>query len=183
LQPEPDEYLFERIRSGDREAIAQLYRRYKEGLYSYCYRLLKDTAQAEDAVHDTFIHVCNSVYYVKEPLALRSWLFRVARNEALMKLRGRRESTDGGMEELWDDNTPLTLLEEKDTAGIVGRCVEMLRIEYREVLVLREFEQMSYAEIAGIAGTTESSVKSRLFKARKALAGKLEPWFRERAPQ
>lgn len=108
-------------------------------------------------------------------------MFQIARNEALMKLRRNKESSNGGMDDVWDDNTPLTVLEHNDIIGIVERSVNNLKVEYREVLLLREYDQLSYAEIADITGATTSAVKSRIFKARKALAETLGPWFKERA--
>jgi RNA polymerase sigma-70 factor (ECF subfamily) len=78
---------------------------------------------------------------------------------------------------VWDNETPLSALEQTQTAEIVQLCVSRLKMEYQEVILLREFEQLTYAEIAGVTGASESAVKSRLFKARKALAGKLSPYF------
>lgn len=181
MQPESDELLLERIRVGNRDALSHLYQRYHGRLFAFCYRLLKNTAHAEDAVQDTFVKICSSVHSLEKSKALRSWMFQIARNEALMKLRRNKESSNGGMDDVWDDNTPLTVLEHNDIIGIVERSVNNLKVEYREVLLLREYDQLSYAEIADITGATTSAVKSRIFKARKALAETLGPWFKERA--
>lgn len=180
MQPESDEQLLERIRDGSRDALARLYERYKGRLYAFCFRLLKNEAKAEDAVHDTFVKICNGAYAIENAQSFRPWIFRVARNEAFTMMRHKKSAGDDALEDLWDDNTPLSVLTEKDLQKIVQRCVDELKIEYREVLMLREYEQLSYEQIAMITGNTESSVKSRIFKARKALAKKLEPWFRER---
>jgi RNA polymerase sigma-70 factor (ECF subfamily) len=80
-------------------------------------------------------------------------------------------------ETVWIEETPLTFAQENETKAIVRTCIDALKVEYREVLLLREYEGQSYEEIAAITGNTESSVKSRLFKARKALAEKLKPYF------
>lgn len=80
---------------------------------------------------------------------------------------------------MWSEETPLTLMEHSDVAAIISDCINALKPEYKEVLLLREYDQRSYDEIAMITENTESSVKSRLFKARKALAEKLKPFFKD----
>jgi RNA polymerase sigma-70 factor (ECF subfamily) len=82
-------------------------------------------------------------------------------------------------ETIWTDETPLSIVADGETATIITSCIDAMKLEYKEVLLLREYEQRSYEEIAMITGNTESSVKSRLFKARKALAEKLKPYFKD----
>ncbi|MBI5473239.1 MAG: sigma-70 family RNA polymerase sigma factor [Ignavibacteriae bacterium] len=175
-----DEQLLERIREGDRDALAALYMRYRKRLYVFCLRMLKTEAKAEDAVHDTFLKICNCAHAVENSESFQSWVFRIARNEALMAIRKKREQTDGASDDAWDDETPLSLLTKKNTSEILREMIDDLKAEYREVLLLREYEQFSYEQIAGITSSTESSVKSRLHKARLALAKRAAPFFRER---
>ncbi len=108
----------------------------------------------------------------------RSWLFTIARNEVFKMLRKYRRNGTVDAESVWTDETPLTFAQKNETKVVVMACIDALKAEYREVLLLREYEQRSYEEIAAITGSTESSVKSRLFKARKALAEKLRPYFK-----
>jgi len=76
--------------------------------------------------------------------------------------------------EVWDEESPLDRMVERERAAVVQHCVSLLRPAYREVLILREYEHLSYSEIARITGATESAVKSVLFKARNAIAKKLK---------
>jgi RNA polymerase sigma-70 factor (ECF subfamily) len=101
---------------------------------------------------------------------VRPWLFAVVRNTIF--LRFRKENREGELDDdlLADPDTPESLFEAAERQALSAAILGRLRPEYREVLVLREYEHLSYAEIAGITGDSESSVKSRLFKARKALA-------------
>jgi RNA polymerase sigma-70 factor (ECF subfamily) len=117
------------------------------------------------------------------PESFRGWLFRIARNETLMHLRRNRETELSDPDGIWEADTPLSIMEKTEERIIVQTLLSTLKKEYREVLHLREYQQLSYAEIARITGATESSVKSRIFKARQALAQKLAPWFRERTQQ
>jgi RNA polymerase sigma-70 factor (ECF subfamily) len=85
--------------------------------------------------------------------------------------------------EVWDEESPLDRMVERERAAVVQHCVSLLRPAYREVLILREYEHLSYSEIARITGATESAVKSVLFKARNAIAKKLKLMMNERDEQ
>ena len=176
-----DERLVDRLRAGDQHALGLIYARYKRALFAFCVRLLADDASAQDAVHETFLKLYTSAAGIQHGGALKTWLYRTARNESLLFIRrnGRRAATDA--ESLWIEETPLSLLDESDSALVVRNVLQALKAEYREVLLLREYDLLSYAQIADITGSTESSVKSRIFKARRALASRLAPWFSERS--
>jgi RNA polymerase sigma-70 factor (ECF subfamily) len=105
------------------------------------------------------------------------WLFSIARNEVLMHFRRKRWNGTQSGDDVWDETTPYDLVVSTETREIVQQLLRNLKSEYREVLVLREYEQLSYSQIAQITGDTESSVKSRLFKARKALTIKFKEFF------
>ncbi len=175
-----DEMLLERLRKGEREAFRDLYDRYKGRLYAYCFRLLRNEQDAEDAVHDTFVKLHAGVDSLIHAGAFRMWLYRVARNESFMILRRSRGRSQVDPDDCWDDSTPLQTLVENDTADVVRRCLGMLKTEYRDVLLLREYENLSYAEIAEVSGATVDAVKARIYKARKALAERLKGQFGER---
>lgn len=109
----------------------------------------------------------------------KSWFFTIARNEVFKMIRKHHRNGTVNTESVWTVETPLMSTQANDTHAIVARCIDALKPEYKEVLFLREYEQRSYEEIAAITGNSESSVKSRLFKARKALAEKLKPYFKD----
>ncbi len=168
-----DEQLLQQLRSGDTAAFAELYERYKGRLYAYCLRFLRSEPWAEDAVHNTFLKMYTGVHSITSPHSFRLWIFRVARNEALMILRDRKKEASMDPDAVWDDETPFDIVVRKEVHELAAQLLDKLSIAYREVIVLREFEQLSYAEIAGLTGTTVSSVKSRIFKARKAMEAKI----------
>jgi RNA polymerase sigma-70 factor, ECF subfamily len=176
VEPETDEVLLEGIRAGDAKSFARMYQRYRGPLYAFCFRLTAEMAKAEDAVHESFLKLASGAKNIRTPAALRTWLFRVARNEALAMLRSYRKTlplSESEDEAPWETDTPLSLLESKNTAEIVEQAIRKLKTEYREVILLREFEELSYAEIAEITSATEGAVRARIFKARKALGEKL----------
>ena len=174
-----DEQLVFSLRQGDLDAFEEFYHRYKRHIYTFCLNLAGDPALAEDAAHDCFLKMYDNIRTLNDATQFRSWLFTIARNELFKSLQKNRRNGPLDNESVWTDETPLVLAQNSDLRTIVDKCIGGLRYEYREVLHLREYEQRSYEEIASITGNTESSVKSRLFKARRALAEKLKPFFRE----
>jgi RNA polymerase sigma-70 factor (ECF subfamily) len=168
--PPSDDDLMRALRNGDHAALAELYNRHKHHLYRFALRVAGETAIAEDAIHDAFLKLCERPGQVATPGGARPWLFAVVRNTIF--LRFRKENREGELDDelLADPDTPESILEAAERQALSAAILGRLKPEYREVLVLREYEHLSYAEIAGITGDSESSVKSRLFKARKALA-------------
>jgi RNA polymerase sigma-70 factor (ECF subfamily) len=175
-----DAELLDRLLRGDTRSLGQLYERYRVPLFRFCLRMLKDTARAEDAVHDTFLKLARQHTGIVHPAAFRSWLFRVARNEVFMALRRITPIPLDEEDGVWDPSTPHDILERTEQNVRVHAMLDALRPDYREVLILKEFEDMRYAEIAMVTGSTESAVRSRIFKARRALSERLAGLRKER---
>jgi RNA polymerase sigma-70 factor (ECF subfamily) len=183
LDTRTDAELIADLCAGKPDAFGELYHRYRTPLFAFCVRMLGDRVRAGDLLHDVFLKLYRSAATIRETGALRVWLYHVARNEVLMSIRQKREVADPNPDLIWDDETPLTILEATERKNLLERALESLKAEYREVLLLREEEGLSYTEIAAITGDSESSVKSRLFKARRALAELLVPQVSERKPR
>lgn len=175
--PLTDEQLALRLQSGDVDSIALIYHRFKNGLFLFCVRILSDTSAAEDAVHETFVKMMAQRSQLHQPSALKSWIFTIARNEAFIVLSRRKKYRvlNEHDENVFESDDFSVLYEESERRVIVEKILDQLLPQYKEVLLLREFESMNYMEIAEITGTSISSVKSRLFKARKAMMKKLKP--------
>ena len=180
--PLSDEQLAVRLQHGDSQALTYIYERYKQGLFSFCFRLLGDGNSAEDVVHETFIKVLTEKEKLQNPAVLKSWMFTIARNEAFAILNHRKKTrpiTDD--DEIFSEETPLTTMETNERKIVLETLLNQLLPQYQEVLLLREFESMNYEESAVITGTTISSVKSKLFKARKELMEKAKSYLKEDA--
>ncbi len=165
-----DEELAHKVRAGDPAALSQIYDRYRSGLYRFCVRLLSDSVLADDVVQDTFVALMTKNAQLRDPSVIRSWLFTVARNECLTLLKKRRSTISISEEE--EESVfegPENLLEQKERSETAARMLNALLPQYKEVILLKEYEFMSYEEIAVVTGSTVSSVKSRLFKARRAM--------------
>ncbi len=181
MEPSFDERLVIQLKAGDPEAFGELYFRYRPRLYRFALKLLRDTNQAEDVVQETFLKARNAFQGLNQSSSLLSWLLAITRNEAYGCLRRFRGNGQVNDDNVWDSETPLDEMVGKETVEVVQNMVAQLKPGYREVILLREYEQMSYAEIARVIGDTESAVKARLFKARKALVKKLKPYFGEQS--
>lgn len=142
-------------------------------------RLLDDTQSAEDVVQNVFLKLQSERNSIRNADSLQSWIFTVARNEAFGELRRRKgEALDDDV--VWEGELPDDVLTGKNRREAIESALNALYPSFREVIILREYEQLSYDEIARVTHTTISSVKSRLFKARKALIEKLKPFLQER---
>ena len=139
--------------------------------------MLIDSDAAEDATHDTFMKMFQNISSLQKIDSFLPWLFHIARNEVFMVLRRNKRNGIRTDETVWDETTPHMIAVSSETTELVQRTIQNLKSEYREVLVLREYEQLSYQQIAEITGDTASSVKSRLFKARQAIAKKLKTYY------
>jgi RNA polymerase sigma-70 factor (ECF subfamily) len=185
VQTLTDEQLVEHIRVDQGRGFAHLYHRYKHRVYAYCYRLLRHPQNAEDATQETFLKIHRSFHQLEHPESLHTWIFSIARNEAYTILRRVKpvEELEKAENEVWEEDGPLERIVERERAAIVQLCLSLLRPVYRELLILREYEHLSYSEIARVTGASESAVKSALFKARKAMGKKLESTMNERDEQ
>ncbi|MEK6757156.1 MAG: sigma-70 family RNA polymerase sigma factor [Bacteroidota bacterium] len=172
-----DAQLVECIRLGDARAFAELFNRHKRSVYEYCFRLLQDRDNAADAMQNTFIKMFNSIAGLKSTAAFKVWMFTIARNEVFEHIRRSRSNGLPDEDDLWGEESPYEEYIQQEQTELVQRAIAQLKPDYREVLVLLEYEQLSYSEIASITGATIGSVESRIFKARKALAKKLKPYM------
>lgn len=165
-----DDDLLVGLRSGEPAAISLLFERYRRRLYSYCAWILADTVLAEDVVQNLFATLSSRELSLEKVVSLRPWLFRVARNKCMKELQLRKRghlSLDANG--IWDEENPFDILVKKETGQAIREAVSHLQTIYREAIILREFEEMSYSQIAETVGVPLSTVKFRIFKARDTL--------------
>lgn len=166
------------MQGGDQEAFHGLYLLFHTAVYSYCRSMLSNSDAAKDATQEVFLRVLRDGAGLKDATRFRGWLFGIARHQVLMALRERNNGRHHALDKsVQDGETPLEIASRKDTAEIVVRAVGSLPAASREAILLRDFQHLSYQEIAIATGSTEIAVKSRLHKARKHLAEKLAPYF------
>jgi RNA polymerase sigma-70 factor (ECF subfamily) len=180
--------LVARLRAGEESAFEQLVRSTSGRLLATARRLLRNEEDARDAVQSAFIRAFQSLGRFRQESRLSTWLHRILVNEALMRLRSRKSSEESIDDLLpsfqedghqvretadWSDLADKSL-ERAETAEMVNRLIEQLPESYRTVLVLRDIEGMSNAEIAEMLGISTNLVKVRLHRARQALRTLIE---------
>jgi RNA polymerase sigma-70 factor (ECF subfamily) len=176
-----DQSILTAVRNGDEKGFIALYHRYKGQIYRFCLKMTCDTDAAKDIVQGVFIKVFERHSQIIHDDRLRSWLYTIARNDCLTYLRSmnhRAGLTDADVDEA-SAGRPEPYDREED-AAIVGAAISRLTPDHREVILLREFENMPYTQIAEVLGVSSSIVKSRLFSARQKLYEYLRPLYAER---
>ena len=165
-----DEALMLEFQGGSREAFEQLFARYRGPLYGYFRRRLNGDRRAEDLTQETFLAVIRAADHYEARALVRTYLFAIAMNLLAAERRKRfRDSPQGQPSpEPATTNAP-------DAAVWVRQALEKLDESEREILMRREYEQLSYAEIADLLKLPVNTVRSRLFRARMAMKGFLEP--------
>lgn len=183
-----DQLLVERVQRGDKKAFELLVSKYQRKLLRLVMRLVHDHAEAEDVVQEAFIKAYRALANFRGDSAFYTWLYRIGINTAKNHLvtQGRRAptSTDADIDAaetfadadgLRDINTPESQLATKQIASTVNSAMSSLPEELRNAISLREIEGLSYEEIAELMLCPIGTVRSRIFRAREAIAEKLRP--------
>jgi RNA polymerase sigma-70 factor (ECF subfamily) len=183
-----DQQLVERVQRGDKAAFDLLVIKYQRKIFRLLSRLIRDPTEIEDVAQEAFIKAYRALPNFRGESAFYTWLYRIAINTAknyLVSL-GRRAptTTEADIEdaETFDDgdhlrdlNTPDSMLLTKQVAEAVNRAIDQLPEDLRTAIVLRELEGLSYEEIAESMRCPIGTVRSRIFRAREAIALELRP--------
>ncbi len=185
---EVDQQLVVRAQHGDQQAFGLLVSKYQRKLARLLSRLIRDPAEVEDVAQETFIKAYRALGSFRGDSAFYTWLYRIGINTAknFLVSQGRRAPTRTefdseeaeGFEEgelLRDNNTPERVLLSKQIGETVNSAMEALPEELRTAIMLREIEGMSYEDIAKMMDCPIGTVRSRIFRAREAVAEKLRP--------
>ena len=189
--PDADAPLVERVKLGDVKAFEMLVVKYQRRIERLIGRMVRDVDLVPDIAQETFIRAYRAIPKFRGESAFYTWLYRIAVNtakKALMELKrdplvseSSRASRDDDDEtsrvenELSDGETPDSVLASKQIAAAVNFAIEALSEELRQAITLREIEGLSYEEIAEMMNCPIGTVRSRIFRAREAIALKLRP--------
>jgi RNA polymerase sigma-70 factor (ECF subfamily) len=195
--PEFEAECIRRILAGERQLFHDLIRSCEKGIYLMLLALLRNESEAEDAAQDTAIKVFQNLHKFRGESQFRTWVLSIARNEGLGRLRKqgtrREDSLDAETDEQTGDYTPAILtswrevpseaLERKELGAMLRTAIEELPPIYRNVVLLRDIEEMDVRETATALGIAEGAVKVRLHRARALLQKHLAPRLAGFAPK
>ncbi|MFO0857808.1 MAG: sigma-70 family RNA polymerase sigma factor [Phycisphaerales bacterium] len=192
-----DASLVARLRAGEDSAFEEMTRAYTARLYAMAYRMLGNESDASDAVQDAFLGAFKTLSTFDGRSQLSTWLTRIVINKCLMKLRSKRRRPECSIEPLLptfkEDGHPTTWTSrwkgetqeegrgsiDPALARLIREKVEELPEQYRQVLLLRDIQQLSTEEAAHSLGDTPNAVKVRLHRARQALRALIDPYMSE----
>lgn len=162
---------------GDAEvALRQLHDEYSHKLFNYTLSILRSREDAEDAVQTTFMNAFGSLQAGRVPRQEASWLFRIAKNVCLNRIRTQQRKPSQTLEgiDIASQRSVEDVLEQRLHAVALRRALECLPEQQRKAIIMREWQGASYSEIATALETTQGAVESLIFRARRQLAVAIE---------
>jgi RNA polymerase sigma-70 factor (ECF subfamily) len=186
-----DALLVARVKQGDVRAFEMLVVKYQRRIERLIGRMVRDTDLVQDIAQESFIRAYRAIPQFRGESAFYTWLYRIAVNtakkalvdlkrdplvtESALASREDDEETSRVENELTDGETPEALLASKEIAAAVNSAIEALSEDLRQAITLREIEGLSYEEIAEVMNCPIGTVRSRIFRAREAIAARLRP--------
>ena len=174
-----DEADVARARAGDTAAFAALVRRHQDRVFGFILRMLDARDEAMELTQDVFVKAWQALPGWRPEARFSTWLLQIARNAALDQLRRRRvvqfAPLDDGMDVADTAPGPEARYASRQRQALLENALQQIAAEHREILLLREVEDLSYGELAAVLGVAEGTVKSRLARARAALLENFRP--------
>jgi RNA polymerase sigma-70 factor (ECF subfamily) len=173
MQKAQDAQLITRIAAQDQAALRGLYARHQARVFRFLLRLVRQEAIAEELTNEVFMEAWRHAASFEGKSSAATWLLSIAHHRAVSSLRRRREQSWNEEEaaEIADaEDDPEVQLQKTDKASLLRRCLEALSPEHREVIDLVYYHEMSIGEVSSIVGIPESTVKTRMFYARKRMS-------------
>jgi RNA polymerase sigma-70 factor (ECF subfamily) len=176
-----DEIIVERALTGDAEAFGELVRRWERRIFALTYGMLGREEDARDATQETFLAAFRNLRGFRGEAKVSSWLHRIAVNQCISRQRRSKVRSESALEEEHETSfttprsySPAHLAEGRQETVAVRRAINSLPVELRQVVVMKEFEELTFREIADVLDLPLSTVKSRLYTALKQLQMRLQ---------
>ena len=186
-----DVTLVRQAKAGEEAALTELIRRHQGRVYQHALRLMGNAQDAEEVLQDTILQVYRNLDLFEERVRFSTWVYRIATNEALMRLRKASRKREVFLEDAtavdpWGDEvrdfarSPLDDVLDQEIAERLREVLAELPEEYRAVFTMRDIDGLSNAEVADVLGISVPAVKSRLHRSRLHLRNRLSRIFRAR---
>ena len=179
-----DEIIVERALTGDAQAFGEIVRRWERRIFALTYGMLGREEDARDATQETFLAAFRNLRGFRGEAKVSSWLHRIAVNQCISRQRRSKVRSESALEDEQETNansfatpthhSPAHVTEGRQQTVAVRRAVNSLPLELRQVVVMKEFEELTFREIADVLDLPLSTVKSRLYTALKQLQMRLQ---------
>jgi len=179
-----DEQLVEQAVSDNPEAFGEIVKRWERKIFALCYGILNREDEAKDAAQETFIAAFRNLAKFRGDAKVSSWLHRIAVNQCLTTKRREKSRSESFLDDETNEeervfvaplnSSPARKTEQNERLGLVRQAVSALPFDLKQVIVMKEFEEMTFQEISETLELPLSTVKSRLYTALKQLRLKLE---------
>ena len=179
-----DEIIVERALTGDAEAFGEIVRRWERRIFALAYGMLGREEDARDATQETFLAAFRNLRGFRGEAKVSSWLHRIAVNQCITRQRRARVRSESALDDEQEKDasnfaaplrsSPALLTEDAQATSAVRRAVNSLPLELRQIVVMKEFEELTFREISDALDLPLSTVKSRLYTALKQLEMKLQ---------
>lgn len=182
--PGTDEIIVQRALTGDAEAFGEIVRRWERRIFALAYGMLGREEDARDATQETFLAAFRNLRGFRGEAKVSSWLHRIAVNQCITRQRQARVRSEAALEDEQDKDatsfatpvhySPYRVVEGRQETVAVRRAINSLPLELRQVVIMKEFEELTFREIADVLDLPLSTVKSRLYTAMKQLQLRLQ---------
>lgn len=188
MQSLADDEVMLKYQEGEALAMDELLRRYKNPIYHFTYRLCLNAHEAQDVTQEVFMRLHQYRDSYRPQGKFSTWLFSIAHNLCISRLRKKKwlcvwprqkDDPDELVELKSPDPSPREAVQEKDTADVVKKCIQELPFLQREALILREYQNLEYQEIARILKKSLNTVKTLIHRARQTLKTELLAYVQE----
>lgn len=179
-----DEIIVERALTGDAEAFGELVRRWERRIFALTYGMLGREEDARDATQETFLAAFRNLRGFRGEAKVSSWLHRIAVNQCISRQRRSKVRSESALDDEQESNaasfamplsySPAHVVEGRQETAAVRRAINSLPVELRQVVVMKEFEELTFREISEALDLPLSTVKSRLYTALKQLQMRLQ---------
>jgi RNA polymerase sigma-70 factor (ECF subfamily) len=186
-----DEIIVERALTGDADAFGEIVRRWERRIFALSYGMLGREEDARDATQETFLAAFRNLRNFRGEAKVSSWLHRIAVNQCITRQRRAKVRNESGLDDEQEKNagsfaapmgySPARVVESRQTTQAVRAAVKSLPLELRQIVVMKEFEDLTFKEIAETLELPLSTVKSRLYTGLKQLQMRLEKFGSEAA--
>ena len=179
-----DEIIVERALTGDAEAFGELVQRWERRIFALTYGMLGREEDARDATQETFLAAFRNLRSFRGEAKVSSWLHRIAVNQCISRQRRSKVRSESALDDEQENDaggfaapineSPVRMVEDRQETLAVRRAINSLPLELRQVVVMKEFEELTFREIADVLDVPLSTVKSRLYTALKQLQMRLQ---------